>query len=311
MAVINTFFECEVLDEAPGKIGRGLFAEKDLKAGHLVISEEPQMRFGSMAEVTKESVKSKWNVMQRAGDPVEFDLLELSHQADINASFEEKIHSIYMSNCLETSAHEGGEVFLTIDISIINHSCIPNATWRLNQNRSLEPTSVVEVRLVTDVKRGEEITISYCALDAEVLCRQHFLNERYGFYCQCEACVWGTPFYQASQFRRHMIRVIGMDIKTTDWRNTQDGEAILQGMVTTWENTVTVEGALPFLWEVYAIGEFAARTNGFSLLSNILGEKLYNIVVMHTGKKCDAFIDTVSRLDLFFPQRLNTTSRLA
>ncbi|RAL67446.1 hypothetical protein DID88_008201 [Monilinia fructigena] len=251
MAAINTFFECEVLEEAPGKIGRGLFAEKDLKAGHLLIAEELQMRFGSMAEVTKESVKSnsKWNVMQRAGDPVEFDLLELSHQADIDAGLEEKIYSIYMSNCLETNKHDGGEVFLTIEISIINHSCIPNATWRLNQNHPLEPISIVEVRFVTDVKRGEEITISYCALDAEVLRRQHFLNERYGFYCQCEACVWGIPFYQASQFRRHMIQVIGMDIKITDWRNTQDGEAILQGMITTWENSVMMERALPFLWE--------------------------------------------------------------
>ncbi|KAB8300361.1 hypothetical protein EYC80_000544 [Monilinia laxa] len=111
MAAINTFFDYEVLEEAPGKIGRGLFAEEDLKAGHIVIAEGLQMRFGSMAEVTKESVKSKWNVVQRAGDPVEFDLLELSHQADINASFEEKIHSVYMSNCLKTNEDDGEEVF--------------------------------------------------------------------------------------------------------------------------------------------------------------------------------------------------------
>ncbi|QSZ35487.1 hypothetical protein DSL72_008357 [Monilinia vaccinii-corymbosi] len=310
MVAINTFFNCEVREEAPGKIGRGLFAEKDLVAGHLIIVEEPQMEFRSMAEVTKESVKSKWDEMQRAGNPVAYDLLGLSRQVDVDASFEEKIHSIYRTNCLQTSEHEGGEVFLAVDVSIINHACIPNATWRLNRNRPFEPHTVIEVRLVTDVKMGEEITISYCAFDQEVLPRQHFLNERYGFYCQCQACVWGTPFYQASQFRRHMIGAISMDIKTTNWRVTPDGEALLQGMVTAWENTVVLERALPFLWEVYAIAEVTARTNGFPLLSKIFCEKLLNVVVIHAGEQCDAFVNTMLHLNGSRPQRLNAEGRL-
>ncbi|ESZ90005.1 hypothetical protein SBOR_9608 [Sclerotinia borealis F-4128] len=184
MPVINTFFDCKVVENIPDKMRNGICAHRVLKAVYLIVSNPRHMVFGSKNEITKESIKSMWETQRSDG--------ALPSSTD-EANFEDKLYSV-----------------------------------------PLQQGTFVDVRLVRDVAESDEITISYCALDESLV----------------HPCVYGSPFYQAINMSRRMIRAIGEDIKYTDRRNTQHGEHVLKGMVALWTSTVEQEWALPFLWEI-------------------------------------------------------------
>jgi SET domain len=67
-------------------------------------------------------------------------------------------------------------------LSRVNHSCLPNASHSF---------SVVsfsgQLRAVHDIKKGEEIFVTYCDIDVPTAARQKSL-EPYGFRCTCSSC---------------------------------------------------------------------------------------------------------------------------
>ena len=67
-------------------------------------------------------------------------------------------------------------------MSRFNHSCKPNTT-------ELEVNDVGKVFLVAarDIKKGEELTVQYGATGS-TSDRKAFLEMKYNFDCQCEAC---------------------------------------------------------------------------------------------------------------------------
>jgi hypothetical protein len=71
------------------------------------------------------------------------------------------------------------------NISVINHSCYPNAALLKQPGDLDDRTSVITIR---DIKAGEEVVISYIDEDAPRLERQSQLKD-YGFVCKCEACL--------------------------------------------------------------------------------------------------------------------------
>ncbi|KAK9376597.1 uncharacterized protein V1513DRAFT_474277 [Lipomyces chichibuensis] len=66
-------------------------------------------------------------------------------------------------------------------ISLINHSCDPNAVLVFNKN-------VLLVRVVRPIKKGEEILITYTDNTMPMPHRKEQLRTRYFFDCQCTAC---------------------------------------------------------------------------------------------------------------------------
>lgn len=66
--------------------------------------------------------------------------------------------------------------------SMFNHSCFPNATWRLFGN-------VMVIRAVKDVKTGEEITLTYVSPAGDTRTRADSLREHLSV-CDCELCKW-------------------------------------------------------------------------------------------------------------------------
>ncbi|KAG0600003.1 hypothetical protein M758_11G000200 [Ceratodon purpureus] len=66
-------------------------------------------------------------------------------------------------------------------ISIINHSCLPNAVLHFDGNRAA-------VRAVDDIHEGTEITISYVELAASTTTRRKALKDQYYFDCNCIRC---------------------------------------------------------------------------------------------------------------------------
>lgn len=68
--------------------------------------------------------------------------------------------------------------------SLINHSCLPKAVHYATSGGTLI------VRASTDLRQGEEVTISYLGEDdfSPVAMRQEALGRRFGFRCDCPRC---------------------------------------------------------------------------------------------------------------------------
>ncbi|KAK9484537.1 hypothetical protein V1527DRAFT_442927 [Lipomyces starkeyi] len=71
-------------------------------------------------------------------------------------------------------------------ISLINHSCDPNAVLVFNKN-------VLLIRAVRPIKKGEEILITYTDNTMPMPHRKEQLRTRYFFDCQCTACCPPVP----------------------------------------------------------------------------------------------------------------------
>ncbi|KAK9493195.1 hypothetical protein V1508DRAFT_404069 [Lipomyces doorenjongii] len=71
-------------------------------------------------------------------------------------------------------------------ISLINHSCDPNAVLVFNKN-------VLLVRATRQIKEGEEILITYTDNTMPMPHRKEQLRTRYFFDCQCTACCPPVP----------------------------------------------------------------------------------------------------------------------
>ncbi|XP_057816340.1 histone-lysine N-methyltransferase ASHR1 isoform X1 [Cryptomeria japonica] len=72
-------------------------------------------------------------------------------------------------------------------ISIINHSCFPNAVLLFEGKNGF-------VRAVETIEEGSELTLSYVEIAANTYSRQKSLKEQYFFDCKCSRCLkLGTP----------------------------------------------------------------------------------------------------------------------
>ncbi|KAI8613374.1 hypothetical protein BC830DRAFT_1170314 [Chytriomyces sp. MP71] len=77
---------------------------------------------------------------------------------------------------------------LLVTLSNANHSCLPNC--RVDEIEPF-PNPVYQLSALRDIEPGEEISISYIDMEANVELgedRQRYLEEHFLFYCTCERC---------------------------------------------------------------------------------------------------------------------------
>merc|ERR1712241_872663 len=89
-----------------------------------------------------------------------------------------KSYQIYKSKSFEMG--------IGIEASRFNHSCVSNAEASWNDQKETR-----EIRVVSKIKAGEEITINYKWKQLSmnnVQFRQTFLLSNWGFICQCKLC---------------------------------------------------------------------------------------------------------------------------
>lgn len=131
----------------------------------------------------------------------QFDCL---HEAPL--PFNSKEMRIWETNSIgwegESSEPEMRAVFL--NISRINHSCLPNA--EIIQNKT---SKRMEVHSHHDVRAGEEITIDYVPESQYQTAaeRNASLKSLYGFTCSCRACI-DPDFSPLSDKRRLLLKEI-------------------------------------------------------------------------------------------------------
>jgi hypothetical protein len=178
----------------PGK-GRGLVANRKIKIGTRVLSEEPLFAKGiSDWEFTSKDTLNFYLRNLQSLHPFDFmSYLELHSYVSPSrkASFEQsrqvkwdrmnphewKLLGIFWANHIDT--------LLFLQGSFFNHSCMPNVFFSWNHN-----TSRGNFHALRDVERGEELCISYLPKYwYDISQRQEFLEQSYGFKCTCELCV--------------------------------------------------------------------------------------------------------------------------
>ena len=85
------------------------------------------------------------------------------------------------------------------DISLLNHSCAPNAAMGLldgEENEAEDMERRFELRAVKDISKEDEVTIFYpadCALPCLHLMIRETIQEDFGFDCKCSVCSGEVP----------------------------------------------------------------------------------------------------------------------
>lgn len=108
-----------------------------------------------------------------------------------NQSHVKAIRQLY-ANCFlhhEDSTHKDYLALYT-DISMLNHSCTPNAALetRLAKKDDGSCVAVSRVVLLRDISAGEEVTIAYRLIAAPRDIRRSYFKRYYGFECCCPRC---------------------------------------------------------------------------------------------------------------------------
>ncbi|KAK3315520.1 hypothetical protein B0H66DRAFT_628669 [Apodospora peruviana] len=103
----------------------------------------------------------------------------------------------------------GGESYMALfpTIARINHACNPSAFTRFDE-KTLSNT-VIAFR---EIKKGEEITISYSEFGLTRAERQHILQAKWGFTCTCSLCTASQDEITASDARRLKIKALGPQV---------------------------------------------------------------------------------------------------
>lgn len=112
-----------------------------------------------------------------------------------------KVVAIFHNNAFDTrTAREIIQFGIFMQLTRINHSCLPNVCHSWNENLGKRT-----VHANRDIKEGEEIALSYVR---PLQSREHRMRqlEGWGIDCDCPACDIGTDFGIASVERRKTLQ---------------------------------------------------------------------------------------------------------
>eukprot|EP00445_Apocalathium_hangoei_P029088 CAMPEP_0203927450 /NCGR_PEP_ID=MMETSP0359-20131031/66863_1 /ASSEMBLY_ACC=CAM_ASM_000338 /TAXON_ID=268821 /ORGANISM="Scrippsiella Hangoei, Strain SHTV-5" /LENGTH=881 /DNA_ID=CAMNT_0050856221 /DNA_START=44 /DNA_END=2689 /DNA_ORIENTATION=+ len=203
-AVGHSDGEAMTLRECGGNKGRGFFAAKKLKPGHLLLVEEPFIfdanddDFAAIAAAHVLGIVKEVELRPDPNDAEEHEDRDVAGQwlrGMKGVSWEQaaKAFSAAKNNGFQTTmpaAPEEEPMLLFRKLCMFNHSCIPNCSvYRDNC------TGTARVLVIRPVDPGTELTIHYS--DELVLLptqlRHRFIQGRFGFECRCGRCSGNDP----------------------------------------------------------------------------------------------------------------------
>ena len=174
-----------------GEKGRGLVAAKNIKMGELILTDK--------AVVSKDDIGTNSNISTG---------FRLTHDAD-RLLINQKILK---------------------DISLLNHSCAPNAAMGLLDGKEIEePEKRFELRAVKNISKEEEVTIFYPPenlLPCPHVHMRKMIQEDFGFDCKCSVCSGEVPHQDDVMFKifdivrlNESIRKNGDEMTFLDWKS--------------------------------------------------------------------------------------------
>ncbi|KAF8346575.1 hypothetical protein F5887DRAFT_1179893 [Amanita rubescens] len=172
------------IGDAPGA-GKGMFALTDLDTGDLIARERPLCLFPLAIPVDSyagmDAVIMRTLSKMKPADVLDyFDLANCKTEGG-------PASGIWRTNGLDAKRmpgeYNGRYTCICRDLSRVNHSCSPNATYRWVLNDLM-----YELRALRPIKKGEEICISYVNYLRSRSARQEHLQSSYAFACMCSGC---------------------------------------------------------------------------------------------------------------------------
>ncbi|KAL6896379.1 SET domain-containing protein [Trichoderma evansii] len=204
MSPIHPYRSLQVPSDAPFKLkpspgkGWGAFATKQIERGAMILREKPLFVMQKPPQkITEEDVQTAIQQLAPA-DKQRFLYFFLNASRPFISLLDamaENSFEIYPEGSILPSYG----VFLLS--SRFNHSCIPNSKI---PSASVETEETLAIFAARDITAGEEITFCY---SSDLQCRiRHERHRRLRFICDCQACLVGTSFQQASDMRRTLVR---------------------------------------------------------------------------------------------------------
>ena len=187
----------------------GIIATRDIKAGDLIIQEKPiwieskNLEGAQRAYEHVMKANPKWldTLYYREDKRKTYYNRMKCAQIDIDPYEQEKQYlSKFMAQVDINSFDVGGFHLLYLQTSKINHSCLPNATRNVHckyldcsLKKERSPRECIgKIYAIRDIKKGEQITISYLSPDELLLPtnqRNDAIKKKFGFHCQCIRCI--------------------------------------------------------------------------------------------------------------------------
>lgn len=181
------------LRPSPGK-GWGAFATRKLMPGDLIFEEKPLFVIRKPVQYINDfDVLSEFHQLSPLERQQFLYLRNSGAQTDTTMVEAFKWNSLGLS--VTPEAHG-----LFIVLPRLNHSCIPNCTapyGTLEKNQQ-------QIRAIKAIMPGDELTFCYHSPFQCWSTRDR--AQSLSFQCGCKACLIGTPFQQASDMRRALLR---------------------------------------------------------------------------------------------------------
>jgi len=191
--------ECYEIKDVSGK-DQGCVALREIKPGTMILQEKPQMflpagelsihnlviSFKEMTDFEDEEFLKLHNRFTNFEELTDLDKAKVNdwkHDLEENMKCNKEegeaildVIGIYITNCFDNG--------VGIKMSRFNHSCRSNAEYRWN-----EKTDSREIRAVSKIHTGDEITVNYAwdhSMDNFETRQKNLLN--WGFECLCDRC---------------------------------------------------------------------------------------------------------------------------
>jgi hypothetical protein len=185
--------------------GLGVFANKDLELGAVILSEAPIIKIrppefrdgvGYPLDAIEVLVREAFDSLSKGLQAEVLSLHAYTTAAESQAFNQDQLLPIFRSNAYNT----GEDVGLFPRIARINHSCRPNTSYYWNPQ--LNKRVVYATR---HIEKGEELSVTYIPLLYSQADRQKRLDQ-YGFKCTCTACSKHGLDLHSSDDKRQQLR---------------------------------------------------------------------------------------------------------
>ena len=237
-------------------------ASRDFKVGDLIFND----KYAVSIKLTKdqEDIYAQVLRLPKQDQDAFFELTEskkimqnLSHPLLRSLSTEQlKSHAIFYNNSF-TSSHvnnvlsnpnsftDDRSMHLYLSLSLVNHCCDPNSFK--------EPTDysgkIMELRAIKEIKKGEEITISYVDFSVGFLEEKELRQinlDHWNFECNCPHCLQPEDD-QFKELRKEFKKLERMKDKIVEEMNLQEVPAFLLDPEKLKENVGHLEKYVDFI----------------------------------------------------------------
>ena len=208
--------------EFPGK-GRGLVAARDIEKGELIFKDEALIKLAVDAvghyvdPDFMTSLKQQIDSLPSEAQAQYNKLMTHDKEANIYhvSNSDREVLKLFMANAKTSSLRKSGHSVLHLNITLMNHSCAPNATVVEDEDGS------VELRAFKNISKGEEISICYFGdvkSYGSVLRKwKTALKKDMGFDCKCPVCM-GQVRLQEKTLKKLIELHNKLNPTSSDWK---------------------------------------------------------------------------------------------